>query len=99
MAPLINALSIEFANHPANSPDLNPIETLHREQDDVIYLFRLNTFSKAAIVKHQCDEKLKEVWQSRQFDDSVRKYCSYSAFKTLVDKVKEANGHNNFKDQ
>ena len=67
-APLINALSIEFAGHPANSPDLNPIETLHREQDKLVFKFRINTFSAAQIVKDECDEKLKAVWQSKEFD-------------------------------
>ena len=47
MAPLINHLAIEFAGHPAFSPDLNPIETLHREQDKLIFKFRINTFSAA----------------------------------------------------
>jgi transposase len=99
VAPLINRLSIEFASHPANSPDLNPIETLHREEDKPIYQFRLNTYSAAASVKQQCDEKLKEIWQSKEFDQFVTKYCSYEAFQSLLKKVREANGHNNFKDQ
>ena len=98
-APLINALSIEFAGHLANSPDLNPIETLHREQDKLIFKFRINTFSAAQIVKDECDEKLKAVWQSKEFDQFVSKYCSYNAFQDLLDKVKDAQGHNNFKDQ
>jgi hypothetical protein len=96
---LINHLAIEFASHLAFSPDLNPIETLHREQDKLIYQFRINTFSAAQVVKHQCDEKLKEVWQCKQFDQFVTKYCSYNAFEELLDKVREADGHNNFKDQ
>jgi hypothetical protein len=58
---LINALSIEFASHPANSPNLNPIETLHREQDKLIFKYRINTFSAAQVVKDQCDKKLKDV--------------------------------------
>ena len=98
-APLINALSIEFANHPASSPDLNPIETLHREQDKLIFKFRMNTFSAAQVVKDECDERLKVVWQSKEFDQFVTKYCSHNAFKDLLNKVKESNGHNNFKDQ
>jgi hypothetical protein len=99
VAPLINRLSIEFASHPANSPDLNPIETLHREQDKLIYQFRLNTYSAAAVVKQQCDQKLKEVWQSREFDQFVMRYCSHNAFKSLLNRVKEVDGHNNFQDQ
>ena len=51
MALLINHLAIEFAGHPAFSPDLNPIETLHRKQDKLIFKFRINTFSAAQIVK------------------------------------------------
>ena len=99
VAPLINRLAIKFASHPANSPDLNPIETLHREEDKLIYKFRLNTYSRATIVQQQCDEKLKEVWQSKEFNQFVTKYCSHSEFKQLLDKVREADGHNNFKDQ
>ena len=98
-APLINALFIEFAGHPANLPDLNPIETLHREQDKLIFKFRINTCSAAQIVKDECDEKLKAVWQSKEFDQFVSQYCSYNAFQDLLDKVKDAQGHNNFKDQ
>jgi hypothetical protein len=60
-APLINALSIEFANHPANSPDLNPIETLHREQDKLVFKFRINTFSAAQAVKDKCNKRLQVV--------------------------------------
>jgi hypothetical protein len=96
---LINRLNIEFAGHPAFSPDLNPIETLHREQDKLIFKYRINTFSAAQVVKEQCDEKLKEVWQGKQFDQFVIKYCSYNAFKDLLNKVKGAKGHNYFKDQ
>ena len=99
MAPLINHLAIEFAGHPAFSPDLNPIETVHREQDKLIFKFRINTFSAAQIVKDQCDEKLIEVWQSKQFDQFVLRYCSHNAFKDLLDKLRHAKGHNYFKDQ
>lgn len=88
-APLINALSIEFASHPANSPDLNPIETLHREQDKLIFKYRINTFSAAQVVKDQCDKKLKDVWQSKEFDQFVIKYCSHNAFKELLNKVRK----------
>ena len=98
-APLINRLNIEFTGHPAFSPDLNPIETLHREQDKLMFKYRINTFSAAQVVKEQCDKKLKEVWQGKQFDQFVIKYCSYNAFNDLLNKVKEAKGHNHFKDQ
>jgi hypothetical protein len=99
MAAEIEEQSIHFANHPAFSPDLNTIKTLHREERKPIkeYLSSVSSSSKAT--KQEAAEKLRAVWQSKSFDSKVVKYCSHSAFQDLKLKVEAANGHNNFKDQ
>jgi hypothetical protein len=97
--PSITELNIEFASHTAFSPDLNTIETLHREQDKLLEPFKYSFTSKSKEDHRQADEKLKEIWQSNHFDQFVLKYCSLEAIHDLSDKVKAAQGHNNFQDQ
>lgn len=96
---LIQQLDIEFAEHPPFSPDLNPIETLHREQDTLLKTFILSVRSKAKAVQLQAEAKMRDIWQSKAFDRYVAKYCSLEAFEDLRIKVIKAEGHNTFQDQ
>lgn len=98
MAAEIERQSIHFANHPAFSPDLNPIETLHREETKPIKQYLASVTSAAEVVRQEAGLKLKEVWQSKSFDTAVTKYCSHTVLQTLKKKLEAANGHNNFSD-
>ena len=97
--PLISELAIEFADHPAHSPDLNTIETLQREHEKFLEPFMWTVRSRARAIKREADNLMKKTWQDSSFDPIVTRYCSLEAFQDLVNKIREADGHNTFKDQ
>jgi hypothetical protein len=87
------------ALHPPFSPDLNPIETVHREQDKHLEAFILSVRSKAKAVQSKAEAKMRDIWQSKTFDQYVAKYCNLKAFDNLRIKVLQVEGHNTFQDQ
>ncbi|GAM91562.1 hypothetical protein ANO11243_096140 [Dothideomycetidae sp. 11243] len=78
------------------SPDLNAIETLHREELKPLSEFIQSITSSSRAVKQEADSKLRAVWQGKSFDEVVVKYCSYEAIEAVRIKCRDAHGHNNY---
>ena len=99
MAHRIDKLKIKFANHPAFSPDLNTIETLHREQKKPLKDFMFSVRNNTAEKRREAGSRLKSVWQGKSFDAKVIKYYSLKALDDLTIKCQLAHDHNNFRNQ
>ncbi|KAK5132569.1 hypothetical protein LTR08_008828 [Meristemomyces frigidus] len=102
LAPEVRELErsgIRFANHPPNSPDMHPVEVLHREQNKKIqsYRFSVKTATKAA--KAEADRVMGDSWVGAEFDDSVGRYAVVEFYKELADRCRASNGNNTFKDE
>lgn len=91
MADLIHEFDIKFIDTPANSPDLQPIEHLHKDQKDLLFDFRRHVTSAAGAVQLEAENRMKGIWQhNRDFDDQVKWRMSIDYFKGLADRAKNS---------
>lgn len=89
VADQIHEFDIKFLDTPANSPDLQPIEHLHKDQKKLLEPLRLHTISKAAAVQHNAEAQMKSVWQDNlEFDRKVQDRMSIGYFKGLASRSK-----------
>jgi transposase len=89
LRPYINEHNIEFLDTPANSPDLNPIEHLHKDQKRLLSEYRLSITSAAKDIQHQAEERMKRIWvEDDEFDAYVRRRCRMGYLKGLCNKAK-----------
>jgi transposase len=63
LADQIHEHNIRFLDTPANSPDLQPIESLHKDQKKELDKLRINTANAAAAVQAAVEKEMKAVWQ------------------------------------
>lgn len=91
MAPLIAEKNIQFLTTPANSPDLNPIEHLHRDQKAILQEFRMTVISSAKVVQEAAEIEMLHVWQDDEdFARKVAKRASLDYIQGLCKRAKES---------
>ncbi len=73
LADQIHEHDIKFIDTPANSPDLQPIKHLHKDQKRLISDTRFKTRSAAAAVQLQAEREMKGIWQhNKEFTNFVQ---------------------------
>jgi hypothetical protein len=87
----IYEFNIKFLDTPANSPDLHPIESLHKDQKREIADFRFKVISTTAAVQARAENEMIRIWQrSPIFDAEVQKKFAISYFKGLAQRSKDS---------
>jgi hypothetical protein len=92
LADQIHELDIKFLDTPANSPDLQPIEHLHKDQKHELASARFNTTSAAAAVQAQREKEMIAVWQrSETFEKKVKERMAIDYWKGLATRSMQAD--------
>lgn len=92
LADQIHEHNIRFLDTAANSPDLQPIESLHKDQKKELDKLRINTASAAAAVQAAVEKEMKAVWQeSTTFNTKVEERMAISYFKGLARRSSQAD--------
>ncbi|KAK5132972.1 hypothetical protein LTR08_008335 [Meristemomyces frigidus] len=89
-APEIRRLArdgIFFANHPPQSLDLYPVESLHYEQNKRTKGYRHSIRSATKEVRLEAEQVLKDCWQSKEFDEAVVQIADIRCYKELCDRA------------
>lgn len=91
----IEELSILFAPHPPNSPDLHPIERCFGRLEGFLGDYEVHSASKEA--RKQAEDYVKYVWQE---DESMRQYMAEqlhpTSFKSNAERCQDVNCNNNY---
>jgi hypothetical protein len=83
---------IKFLDTPANSPDLQPIEHLHKDQKKELERLRFGTTSAATAVQLHVEQEMKAIWQrSETFNQKVEERMAISYWKGLATRAMEAD--------
>ena len=91
LAPRIKAENIQFLDHPANSPDLHPIEHLHKTQKRLIRDFRMKISSASKNMKKKAENEMRRIWMDDpEFTAECAVKASISYYKKLAKASKEA---------
>jgi hypothetical protein len=91
LADQIQEFDIKFVDTPANSPDLHPIEHLHKDQKKELERLRMCTTSAAAAVRLYAEREMIRVWRdSATFEAKVQERFSIRYFKGLAQRSKDA---------
>lgn len=101
VAGLIKAQNIKFLDTPANSPDLQPIETLHSDEKRLLRPFAMGVVGSGKDIQELAEDEVSYVWkQNPEFGDCVARKASISYFQGLCYKSKQADPpySNRFKD-
>lgn len=89
MDPLIRRLQIMFLDMPANSPDLHPIEHLHKDEKQELEDYRSITRSQSKASRAEVDREIEWVWcQSTNFNDKMAQKADISYYKGLASRSK-----------
>ena len=92
LAPRIKTDNIRFLDHPTNSPDLHPIEHLHKTQKRLMREFRLKLRGSSKDMQKLAENEMKRVWvHDIEFDAECRRKASITYYKALAKASKEAN--------
>ena len=101
LASRIKADNIKFLDHPANSPDLHPIEHLHKTQKRLMKDFRIKLRGASKDMQKLAENEMERVWVcNSEFDADCKRKASITYYKALAQASKEANPpySNRFKD-
>ena len=92
LASRIKADNIEFLTHPTNSPDLHPIEHLHRTQKRLMRDFRMKLRGASKDMKKKAEDEMRRVWvDDSEFTAECAVKASISYFKKFAKASKEAD--------
>lgn len=92
LAPQIALRGIKFLDIPTYSPDLHPIESLHKDQKKELEDFRFMTTSAAQVVQHKAEAEMERVWcDSSHFDELVKIKASLSYYQGLARRSKHSD--------
>lgn len=89
---------IEFMDHPSNSPDLAPIETLQLDHSRRLDWFKFEVTNARKATRDKAMDLMREYWQSHDFDERVKGRTSRRAYLALALRVKAALGTNKIND-
>jgi transposase len=92
LADQIHELNIQFLNIPANSPDLQPIKHLHKDQKKELSSARFNTTSATAAVQKEREREMITIWQqSETFENTVKECMAIDYWKGLATRAMHAD--------
>ena len=85
LAPYIEAKGVKFLDHPKNSPDLHPIEQLHKDQKRLLADFRFKIQSAARDIQDAAEREMEHVWcDCDEFNEKVREKAHLRYYKALA---------------
>ena len=91
LAPCIKTEDIQFLDYPANSPDLHPIEHLHKTQKRLMKDFRMKISGASKDMKKKAENKMRRIWvDNPEFTTKCTIKASISYYKKLAKTSKEA---------
>lgn len=91
MADQINHFGIEFKPVPVRSPDLYPIEKLHKDQKSSLETYRQRVTSAAAVVQAEAEREMIRVWQRcPSFAAKAREKMAINFWQGLARRCSEA---------
>jgi hypothetical protein len=96
--PEIQQQGIVFVNHPGNSPDPAPIESLQGEHERKLADFIYQVRDAQASTVPRAKTLLMYTWQSKDFDETVRGRVCRAVYVELAKRCKMAGGSNHFRD-
>ena len=92
LASRIKADNIRFLAHPANSPDLHPIEHLHRTQKRLMADFCMKTRGSSKEIQNLAENEMRRVWvMDTEFSANCERKASLSYYRALARASKEAD--------
>ena len=92
LAPRIKADNIRFLIHPANSPDLHPIEHLHKTQKRLMRDFRTRISGSSKDIQQSAESEMRRVWvEDSDFTADCAVKASISYYKKLAIASKQAD--------
>ncbi|SMR46070.1 unnamed protein product [Zymoseptoria tritici ST99CH_1E4] len=91
LAPEIEARGIKFLDTPTNSPDLNPIEQLHKDQKKILRPYRMAVTSASKESMKEGEQRMRDVWcNDSEFNALVRRRTAVSYFQGLCNSSRHA---------
>lgn len=101
LAPLIAQKDILFLDTPVNSPDLNPIEHLHKDEKSILQDFRTAVTGAGRVVQETAEINMEAAWvEDKTFAAKVAKRCNLSYLQALcrLSKAADPPYSNRYKD-
>jgi hypothetical protein len=101
LAPMIKAKGIKFLDTPANSPDLNPIETLHSDQKSILREFVEGVTGADKVIQDSAEIEMEHTWcDDEVFAQKVAKRLNWDNIHTLYERCANADSpySNRYKD-
>jgi hypothetical protein len=92
LAHTIQQQNIQFLDTPAWSPDLQPIEHLHKDEKQLLTDFRLSVVGADRVIQETVEDEMRHIWiNDTRFDDLVRKRCAVAYVQALCYRSKHAD--------
>ena len=82
---------VKFADHPANSPDIHPIEHLYGEQKRILKDYEMGFKSASKRAQEEGLQKLRDQWCGKDFDGHCRRWALIDGYKELARLSKAVN--------